>query len=121
MLRFYLADINFQNKKWADAYKLYEQIVSLPFNEYSEKSIVNSILSLQNLNQSADTEALLLKLKNITSYQENINFANSNLMILYMKNDQFDQAREISNEILNQKNIDLICSLNLTGSINTTT
>ncbi len=107
LLKFYLADINFQNKKWADAYKLYEQIASLPFNEYSEKSIVNSILSLQNMDQSTDTEALLLKLKNITSYQENINFANSNLMILYMKNDQFDQAREISNEILNQKNIDL--------------
>ena len=106
LLKYYLADINFQEKQWDNAFQLYEQIINLPFNEYSEKSLVNAILSLQNLNQGLNTELLLVRLKQISVYQENINFANTNLMALYFSKEEFFKARDISNEILNQKYID---------------
>ena len=70
--------------------------MNLPFNEYSEKSIVNAILSLQNLNQSLNTESLLVKLKKITVHEENINFANTNLMALYFSKGDFFKARDLS-------------------------
>lgn len=105
-LKYYLADIYFQNQKWDNAYSLYIEIIDQPINIFTEKSIVNAVLSLQNLKRSLDAEPLLLRLKKITLIDENRNFSNSNLMSIYMAKEDFSFARNIATEILNQKFID---------------
>ena len=105
-LKYYLADINFQNKDWNNAIINYEYLLNLPDNQYTEKSLVNAILVLQNLNQTKKLITLLIRLKKTTSYEENKKFARYNLMKIYMKIENYAEAILLSKEVLNEENLD---------------
>ncbi len=105
-LRFYLADINFQKKDWENAIINYEYLIGLTENEYTERSIVNTVLALQNLNQTDKIIPLLLRLKNFTSNLENKNFALNNLMMAYFNNEDFSKSITLSKEVLEEHELD---------------
>ena len=105
-LRYYLADINFQNKEWDNAIINYDYLLNLPNNEYTERSLVNAILALQNLNQTEKLISLLYRLEETASYQENKKFARYNLMRIHMKIKDYSKSISFSEEILKEDNLD---------------
>jgi len=105
-LKYYLADITFQNKDWDNAIINYDYLLNLPDHEYTERSLVNAILALQNLNQTKKLISLLIRLKKTTSYEENKKFARYNLMRTYMKIEDYSESVLLSEEVLNEENLD---------------
>ena len=105
-LRYYLADINFQKNDWNIAIENYEYLINLPEHEYTERSLVNAILAHQNLNKTDRLIPLLIRLKETASNEENKKFARYNLMRAYMETDNFPESILLSEEILNENNLD---------------
>ena len=99
-LRYYLADIYFQKKEWNKAIFHYEYIVELSENEYTERSLVNAILAIQNIDETQKLIPLLIRLKNTATNQENKNFANYNLMKAYANIENSSKSILLSKEIL---------------------
>jgi len=105
-LKYYLADINFQNKDWDNAIINYDYLLNLPDHEYTERSLVNAVLALQNLNQTEKLISLLIRLEKTTSHEENKKFARYNLMKIYMKIKDYTGSILLSEEVLNEENLD---------------
>ena len=106
-LRFYLADINFQNKDWNDAMISYNDILNLPNNEYTERSLVNSILAVQNLNQPEKLISLLIRLEKNALYEENKRFARYNLLRSYNIFKRYNKAISLAEDILKEDKLDI--------------
>ena len=106
-LRFYLADINFQNKDWNDAMISYNHILNLPNNEYTERSLVNSILAVQNLNQPEKLISLLIRLEKNALYEENKRFARYNLLRSYNIFKRYNKAISLAEDILKEDKLDI--------------
>ena len=105
-LRYYLADIYFQKKEWNKAIFHYEYIVELSENEYTERSLVNAILAIQNIDETQKLIPLLIRLKNTATNQENKNFANYNLMKAYANIENSSKSILLSKEILKEDDLD---------------
>jgi tetratricopeptide (TPR) repeat protein len=105
-LRYYLADIYFQKKEWDKAIFHYEYIVELSENEYTERSLVNAILAIQNIDETQKLIPLLIRLKNTATNQENKNFANYNLMKAYANIENSSKSILLSKEILKEDDLD---------------
>ena len=105
-LRYYLADIYFQKNDWKNALLNYDNILGLKDNEYTERSLVNSILALQNLDQNNKLISRLNRLKETASYEENKKFALYNLMKTYMSTSDYQNSIIIAQEVLNDDKTD---------------
>ena len=106
ILRYYLADIYFQNKDWENAIINYDYILELKNHEYTERSLVNSSLALQNMKDSQKLISRLLRLKETAFYSENKRFALYNLMKEYFKVDDYSNSIMLSEEVLGDENLD---------------
>lgn len=105
-LKYYLADIFFKDNDWENALNVYNQILSLPFNEFTERSNLNAVLASQNLGLSEQLVPLLLNLIEISTYEENIKFARYSLMKAYYDLDKYSDSKLLANEILSEENLD---------------
>lgn len=89
---FNVAEILFADNKTSEAKSYYQSIVSKSKNEYTEPALVRlSTMALQEKN-NAESLTYLKQLKEVASNDQNVLFADSNLMKLYFNQKENSQA-----------------------------
>lgn len=103
---FYLAEVYFEKELFVEALPFYQLIVEQQISSYTEKSLVRIISILKNEERLSEAIRYLEKLDEIASFEENKRFAKLNLMQAYYASNEFEKTLEISNTVLEIKNLE---------------
>lgn len=103
---FNVAEILFADNKTSEAKSYYQSIVSKSKNEYTEPALVRlSTIALQEKN-NAESLTYLKQLKEVASNDQNILYADSNLMKVYFNQKDLSTAVNFANQVVKNNKAD---------------
>jgi len=103
---YYLAELYFENERFEEALKAYRVIIDDRVSNYTEKALSRSLTILKNSGNLQEGIPIMEQLSIIASFDENKRFAKMNLMQAYYIDKRFENAFQLSNEVLQLKELE---------------